>query len=251
MGVVNPNIGDVPATTFPGAANTSRSDEFAARCDAQGTGIITAGTVTAAGTLTLTYGAGVVAVEGIQYAYSGSTIAVTTNSGLLDRRDLLIYRVGTGIMILQGTTAVYTPAAANWALTSSGNPPVSPDIVESTDCILCEIYMPYNATTVASAISSTAGFVIDKSNVLGNNAPSRATVQTTTYTALPGDIVLGNATSAGVHGHPSYGGNQYPGHRPEDRRLGERSHRRPSLGDHQRSLVFRRRVAAPVLPLRV
>ena len=166
MAVINPNIGEAPATTYNAAAVTDRTDEFAGRCDALGTGVLSGMGVTAAGTLTLTVAAGVVSVLGVQYTYSGGTIPITTNSTLLDRRDVLVYRAGTGLVAIQGTTATYTPGSAVWSVTSTGNPPIKPDITESTDVVLCEVYMPYNATTVATSPGSTVGYVIDKSNVI-------------------------------------------------------------------------------------
>ena len=153
MAVINPNIGEAPATTYPAAAATDRTDEFATRSSAMGTGVISGMGVTAAGTLTLTVAAGTVSIQGTTYTYAGGTVAIVTNSTLLDRRDVVVYRAGTGIVALQGSTASYTPGSALWATNSVGNPPVKPDIVESTDVVLCEVYMPYNATTVATTAS--------------------------------------------------------------------------------------------------
>ena len=166
MTVIKPNISEAPATTYNASAVPDRTDDFAGRSDAMGTGGLTGMNVTAAASLTLTIAAGTVSVLGTSYTYAGGTVAVTTNAGLLDRRDVLIYRAGTGIVLLQGATASYTPGAALWSTGSVGNPPVKPDVVEATDLVLAEIYMPYNASVVSATLSTTAGYVIDKSNVL-------------------------------------------------------------------------------------
>ena len=166
MTVIKPNISEAPATTYNASAVPDRTDDFAGRSDAMGTGELTGMNVTAAASLTLTIAAGTVSVLGTSYTYAGGTVAVTTNAGLLDRRDVLIYRAGTGIVLIQGATASYTPGAALWSTGSVGNPPVKPDVVEATDLVLAEIYMPYNASVVSATLSTTAGYVIDKSNVL-------------------------------------------------------------------------------------
>ena len=55
--------------------------------------------------------------------------------------------------------------------------------------VLCEVYMPYNATQVAVTAGSTTGYVIDKSNVLQ---------------PLTGDVTTSGAvaTVAAVNGVP-------------------------------------------------
>jgi hypothetical protein len=183
MAIVKPNYNESPGSTLNCCAMPDRVDDFAGRCDAQGTGVISNPSVTTAGSLTLTYGAGSVAVGNVIYSFSGSTINVVTNATLLDRRDVLIYRVGTGIMILEGTPGSYTPTGAVFsASTSSGQCPLKTDITESTDCVLREIVMPYNASTVGSSPSTTVGFVVDKSNQL-SQAQINAMVGTPVYLA--------------------------------------------------------------------
>lgn len=187
MAVINPNIGDVPATTYNAAAVTDKTDDFAGRSDSLGTGVISGMGVTAAGTLTLTVAAGTVTVLGVTYTYAGGTVAITTNAGALDRRDVVIYRVGTGITKIDGTAASYTPTAALWSTSSTGNPPVKPAITESTDVVICEVYMPYNASTVGATPGTGNGYVIDKSNVL----VPRGLIPTTYPTATPGVVPIG------------------------------------------------------------
>ena len=213
MAVINPNIGDVPATTYNAAAVTDKTDDFAGRSDSLSTGVISGMGVTAAGTLTLTVAAGTVTVLGVTYTYTGGTVAITTNAGALDRRDVVIYRVGTGITKIDGTPASYTPTAALWSTSSTGNPPVKPAITESTDVVICEVYMPYNASTVGTTPSTGNGYVIDKSNVLvPRNAggdltgaypnPTVNAVQGVALTATQATLVsqLNGATSRTVAG---------------------------------------------------
>lgn len=194
MAVINPNIGDVPATTYNAAAVTDKTDDFAGRSGALGTGVIAGMGVTAAGTLTLTVAAGTVTVLGVIYTYAGGTVTITTNAGALDRRDVVIYQVGTGITKIDGTAASYTPTAALWSTSSTGNPPVKPAITESTDVVICEIYMPYNASTVGTTPGTGNGYVIDKSNVL---VPQGATTRIVTGTVLPGEITVINSNATG------------------------------------------------------
>ena len=166
MSVVIPNFSEAPATTFNAAAVRDRTDDYAARSDGQTTGVVSGMGVTASGSLTLTVASGQVYVRGVSYLYTGGTVPVVTNLGLLDRRDVVVYRVGTGIVVLQGSTGSYTPGSGVWTVSSAGNAPLKPDINEATDVVLCEVYMPYNATTVTAGLGSSAGYVIDKSNVL-------------------------------------------------------------------------------------
>jgi hypothetical protein len=184
MAVINPNyedtLGGVAVSTWPAVAVEDRTDRFAFRSVSMGTGFAAAAGVTAAGTLVLSYPAGTAFVQGVSYPYSSGSVTVTTNSGLLDRRDAIVYRVGSGVTYLIGTPATYTPTGACWAPYpgSAGSPPVKPTVNpatssfnsalvnESTDAIMCEVTMPYNATTVSTTFSATAGYVVDKSNVL-------------------------------------------------------------------------------------
>ena len=166
MAVIKPNINEAPATTYNAAAVPDRTDDFAGRSDSMATGELTGMGVTTAASLTLTIAAGTVSVLGVTYTYAGGTATVVTNAGLLDRRDVLIYRVGTGVMVLQGTTTSYTPGATMWTTSSVGNPPVKPDVVEATDMVMAEIYMPYNAAIVDATPNAANGYVIDKSSTI-------------------------------------------------------------------------------------
>ena len=201
MTVIKPNISEAPATTYNASAVPDRTDDFAGRSDAMGTGELTGMNVTAAASLTLTIAAGTVSVLGTSYTYAGGTVAVTTNAGLLDRRDVLIYRAGTGIVLLQGATASYTPGAALWSTGSVGNPPVKPDVVEATDLVLAEIYMPYNATIVDVTPNTASGYVIDKSNTLYryvDNVVTKTAVVCGTTGALPANTATSTTLTGPV-----------------------------------------------------
>ena len=185
MTVVNPNIGDAPATTFNAAAVTDRTDEFAGRSAALGTGVVSGLAVAGNGSASVTVAGGAVEVQGVPYTVASVTLAVATNAGALDRRDAVIYRVGTGVTILQGTSGSYAPGSQIWTTSASisGTPPVKPDITESTDVVLAEIYMPYNAASVSSGVSAALGTVIDKTNVLAPG--SQALVRTAAFQNVP------------------------------------------------------------------
>jgi len=166
MAVVIPNVQDSPA--FIAMAERDRTDDFAARCDSLGSGVVSGMAVTqdTGSDMKVAVAAGSVMVAGTSYAYGGTggsplTVAAASAG---DRRDVVVYRVGTGVTVLTGT--VPTGLTGAWTVGSYPTlPPVKPDIVEATDVVLAEVYVAGSGGTPTTVIT-TATNLVDKRNVL-------------------------------------------------------------------------------------
>jgi len=173
MAVVLPNIQDSPS--FDGMAVPDSVDEFAASCDAQATGILSGMSVTQDTGLDMkiAVASGTVAVAGVEYTFAGSGSPFTVGAASAsDRRDVVIYRAGTGVMVLAGTPC----GTAGWTRTSTGLPPVKPAIAPSTDAVLAEIYVASTTTTIITATN-----LVDKRNVLGGLDVTAGLLNATTH----------------------------------------------------------------------
>lgn len=183
--LVLPNIQDSPS--FDGMAVGDAGDEWSLNGPTLGTGVISGMAVTqdTGSDMKIAVASGIVTVGGTQYTYTGtgSPFTITTASAT-DRRDVVVYRAGTGIVVIAGTAC----GTAGWTRTSTGLPPVKPDIVQSTDVILAEIYVASTTTVI-----STATNVVDKRNLLGA-VPLPNGTTATTQTALDNSTKL--ATTA-------------------------------------------------------
>ena len=82
---------------------------------------------------------GVVVVAGVSYSVSAAaSLTITSNSSGNPRFDLVIYRVGTGVMVLAGTAA----AAPYTAF---------PTPTFTTDCVLAAVYVANGFSTITNA----------------------------------------------------------------------------------------------------
>jgi hypothetical protein len=104
-----------------------------------GNGVLSGLGITASGTANLTVAAGAIALNGLSHVTTGTTtVTITSNGAANPRWDLVIFRVGTGPMVLTGTptAAPYTPfPAPTW----------------STDVVLGSVYMAPGASVVNTA----------------------------------------------------------------------------------------------------
>ena len=200
MAVIIPNYQDSPS--FPAMAERDRTDDFAARCAAQGTGVLSGMAVTqhTGSDMYVTVAAGQVSVQGNVSTYAGGTVGPFNAAGAGDRRDCVVLRSGSAT-ILTGSVPTLLQAGGSgsglvgaWAVTSTYVPPVKNDVVETTDCVLAEVYVAYNTTAITSGWTGT-GNIVDKTNVIGA-LPSVVASKTTTYAILTTDqVVLCNASS--------------------------------------------------------
>jgi hypothetical protein len=180
MALLLPNIEDVPF--FDGMAVRDSADLGALGAPGRGSGVVSGMAVTqdTGADMKIAVASGVVTVGGTSFTYSGTgspfTVAAA-NTG--DRRDAVIYRVGTGVMVLQGTPC----PVGGWAHGSGVNPPVKPTLTEATDVLLAELYVASTTTTIV-----TASNVVDKRMIV---APAPA--QTVTQIAAQ---VLGTAVAS-------------------------------------------------------
>jgi hypothetical protein len=99
-------------------------------------------------------------------AWTSPTITAASSG---DRRDVVVYRAGSGPVYIVGTACALTGTI--WTRTSNQNPPVKPNVVTTTDVVLAEVYVAYNTTAIVSGSPSspsvpTSGNIVDKSNVL-------------------------------------------------------------------------------------
>jgi hypothetical protein len=198
MAVVIPNDQDSPS--FIGMAVRDRTDDFAARCASLDSGVVSGMAVTqnTGSDMNVAVATGTVAVAGTTYTYTGtgSPFAISA-AGAGDRRDVVVYRAGTGVVVLTGTI----PSGLTGAWTTASYPtlpPVKPNIVESTDVVLAEVYVDYNTTAIVTATN-----VVDKTNVL-NQAVTYPTISTSsainpavvgTYYRCTGSLTLTLPTS--------------------------------------------------------
>ena len=204
MAVVNPNIEDT-GLSFNAMAVRDAVDLFAQSSTAFGTGVVTGCQVTGTGASASGYAgvvniaAGSVTVAGVTYnvaSVAANVASVATNA---DRRDTVIYRVGTGVTVVAGTPCSVTGAV--WTTSSSANPPIKGQVVNTTattgqistttDVVLAEVYVAYNTTSI-----STSTNVVDKTNVVGTRAaPAFSVTGLTSATQNPTRFV--GATSSG------------------------------------------------------
>ena len=170
----HPNIEDIPGTyAYDGMAALDDVDQFVDRAPGEGTGayygLQVAQNTGGAGDWTLNLSAGAGQLKGVtggtytNALTSATTMAVPSST---DRRDLVVWRVGTGVVVIKGTP--WTPGAGDGAAytrTSVGLPPVKPKPVSGTDVPLAEIYVPYNATALVTAM------IVDKRPIVPLIAP--------------------------------------------------------------------------------
>jgi len=105
--------------------------------------------------LTVSVAAGTVFVAGTSYSPTAGTVTVTGASST-DRKDLVVYTVGTGYHVVAGT-----PCGTGGWVRSSANPnyPVKP-AVPANSVALAEIYVEGTGGTPTTSIGS--GNIVDK-----------------------------------------------------------------------------------------
>ena len=151
MAVVNPNLQDSP--TFDAQA-VRDSVDLSAMVGSDAV-VVSGMVVSPSSAMVIAIAAGAVSINGTTYNYAGGTATVTAAS-TSDRRDTVIYTVGTGVQVIAGTPCGLL--AANWVrTTTSNNPPVKQlTAIPANSVILAEAYVGYATTTVA------AGNLVDK-----------------------------------------------------------------------------------------
>lgn len=159
MALVLPNIEDAPS--FDGMAVRDSADFSALGAPGRGSGVVSGMAVTqdTGSNMKVAVASGVISINGVETTYSGTGSPFTVAAAsATDRRDAVIYRVGTGVVVLAGTAC----GTAGWTHTSTGNPPVKPTLTESTDVLLDEIYVAATTTVITTATN-----LVDKRNILG------------------------------------------------------------------------------------
>jgi hypothetical protein len=136
---------------------------------AQGTGVVSGCVVTqdTGSDMAVAVGAGVVSVGWQQYAVAatgGSPLTVQP-SGSYDRKDIVVYTVGTGLQVIEGTPC----SVANWNRNSDALGPAKPAIPASS-VYLSEVYVVAGATAITTAadivqkqplLAIPPGFILD------------------------------------------------------------------------------------------
>ena len=106
----------------------------------------------------VTIASGVLFVAGVGYTVASASVAVGAAS-TTDRRDLVVYTVGTGFQVLPGTAC----GTAGWSRSTSftapttGLPPVKPSFNPATQCPLGEVTVTATTTSITTAIN-----IVDK-----------------------------------------------------------------------------------------
>ena len=153
--------------TYAAWAELDKTDVWIVQQGSQQTGVISGMAVTqdSGSDMKVAVASGSVEVGGTEYTYSGTgspfTVAAASTA---DRWDLVVYRAGTGIVVIEGTPCLLT--GANWITTSTQLPPVKPAHTLSTDVVLAAIYVGYNTTTI-----TTTQNVVDRRNVIVASSP--------------------------------------------------------------------------------
>jgi hypothetical protein len=149
VALILPNLQDAPA--FDAMAVRDAADYQTLAAASRNTGVLSGMQITQdTGTdLKIAAASGSVRILGQVFSYTGtgSPFTVPTVSPGGDRRDAVIYRAGSGVEILEGTPNT-TP---NWDASSDTDPPVKPELVEATDCLLAEIYTTPTTTEIVAA----------------------------------------------------------------------------------------------------
>lgn len=165
MALLTPNLQASPP--FDAQAIADETDLIALAAAANGTGV-TLGCQVIQDTgsdMKVAVAAGTVYVLGVQYTVAGTggsplTIAAASAS---DRKDIVVYTVGTGLQVIQGTacgTAGWTRSTA--APLTTNPPPVKPSI-PANSVLLGEVYVASTTTVIATATN-----VIDKTANIQN-----------------------------------------------------------------------------------
>lgn len=153
MSLVEPNIQDSPS--FDAMAVPDATDDWCLLGAIAGTGVVSGVAVTqdTGSDMKVAYSGGQVAVAGTLYTVTSGTATVSAAS-TSDRRDVVVYRAGTGVVVLAGTpcgTVGWTRSAAVASL-----PPVKPAVVRSTDCVLAEVYVTPTTVAIVTAVNLRA-----------------------------------------------------------------------------------------------
>ncbi len=185
MTVVNPDIQDGPSYDAMAVRDSTDSYSLSSGASAA-TGVVLGMQVTqdTGSDMKVQVAPGSVLVNNESYtlttAWTSGTITAA-NTG--DRRDVVVYRAGTGPVYITGTPTTLT--TATWTRTANQNPPVKPNIVPATDVVLAEVYVAGTGGTPTTAIVGTVagingavtttngstggqitGNIVDKTNVI-------------------------------------------------------------------------------------
>jgi hypothetical protein len=177
MPLVLPNIEDVPS--FDAMAARDSSDLSALGAPGRGVGVVSGMAVTqdTGADMKVAVAAGSVLLGGTTTAYAGAgspfTIAAASAT---DRRDAIVYRVGTGVVVLTGTAC----GTAGWTHASPGNPPVKPMLTEATDILLAEVYVANTTVAIVTATNIVDKRMAIASSVLATQAEKQLTTTAAT-----------------------------------------------------------------------
>lgn len=153
------------APTFDGQAVADSTDWNAATGGDNGT-FVSSGCVVTQDTgadMKVAVAAGVVYIAGaaITVAGTGATPLVIAPADLTDRKDIVVYTVGTGLQVIKGTDC----GTANWTQANSSSlstPPPDKPAIPANSVLLAEIYVSASTTVI-----TTAANIVDKTNVSG------------------------------------------------------------------------------------
>lgn len=172
MPFIVPNVQSLSSAQFPGMANVDETDFAILAAIGDGTGVITGCQVSqnTGSNLLVNIAAGTLYVAGTKYTPGAVTAQAlpAPPSGTLDRRDLVVYLVGTGYEILQGPY----PNAGQYPVK------VAPGIASgyynaATMCAVGEIYVPAGATTITTAANITdKTAIIEAPLTISSSSPS-------------------------------------------------------------------------------
>jgi hypothetical protein len=185
MPFIIPNI-ETAGLSFNGMAVQDQTDITIHAQAADGTGVVSGCQVTqnSGSNMNVSVAAGVVTVLGLSYTVSATTgtgLAIAAASTNADRRDLVVYTVGTGLQVLTGP------------ISTVGNYPIKPPLGTgsnqfnvATMVALGEVYVASTTTAITSGYTS-GGNIVDKTLIVGA-VPVTATLassQTCTTSQAP------------------------------------------------------------------
>jgi hypothetical protein len=148
-----PNIESTPS--FDAQSATDETDLLAAFAAQQGNYVLNGCQVTPfGGGMSVMIGSGTLLVNGQGYTVASGTVSITAASGG-DRRDIIVYTVGTGFRAIAGVPC----AVAGWVRGVPQLPPVKPAI-PANSVLLGEVYV------ASSTVGISWSNIIDKTFVL-------------------------------------------------------------------------------------
>lgn len=174
MALVVPNIESSP--TFDAQSISDSTDFTALQGTDLGTGVVSGCAVSqhTGSDMEVTVAAGSVRVAGLTYAVASAQVTISA-ADATDRRDIIVYTVGTGLQAIKGTDC----GTAGWTKSqnpSTNPPPVKPNIPASS-VLLGEVYVASTTTVIANTnvIDKTAIVSSSGLGVFGDGSDGTAT----------------------------------------------------------------------------